>query len=75
MNAISTLISDEELAAMLGCGRSTLWRLVSAGKAPTPVHLGGLTRWRRAEIEDWILSGCPPARQWRWETTRPRSRG
>ena len=37
----------------------TLWRLLSAGKVPKPVRFGRNTRWREAEVKEWIDRGCP----------------
>jgi predicted DNA-binding transcriptional regulator AlpA len=44
---------------MIGISTCTLWRLLSAGKLPTPVRIGGSTRWRRDEVREWIRNGCP----------------
>lgn len=60
------LISDRELAGLLGCSRALVWRLNSAGQVPEPVHIGGLTRWRKAEIESWVAAGAPPRTRWTW---------
>ena len=53
------LITADEVAAMLDISTRTLWRLVSARKVVLPVKLGGSTRWRLAEVESWVASGCP----------------
>ena len=53
------LISAEELATLMQVSERTLWRLLSAGKVPQPVRIGRNTRWRLAEIRDWIEKGCP----------------
>ncbi len=53
------LLTAEEVAAMLGVSERTLWRLLSAGKVPKPVRFGRNTRWREAEVKEWIESGCP----------------
>ncbi len=53
------LIAADEVAGMLDISTRTLWRLVSAKKVVSPVKLGGSTRWRRADIEAWVASGCP----------------
>jgi len=44
------LVTAEEAARMLSMGRSTFWRNVSAGVLPQPVRIGGLTRWRIADL-------------------------
>jgi excisionase family DNA binding protein len=43
------LIRDLDAADALGLGRSTLWRLVAAGKLH-PVKIGGATRFRISDI-------------------------
>lgn len=58
------LISAEELAGMLAISTRSLWRLRSAGQLPRPVQLGGSTRWRRVEVEQWIAAGCPCLTDW-----------
>lgn len=60
------LISVNELAQMLGVSTRTTWRHNSSGRIPSPIPVGGLMRWRRQEIEDWIAEGCPERRDWRW---------
>ncbi|GIW86426.1 MAG: hypothetical protein KatS3mg108_0750 [Isosphaeraceae bacterium] len=55
----AVLISADEVATMLGVSERTLWRLLSAGKLPEPVRIGRNTRWRAAEVRDWIERGCP----------------
>ena len=53
------LLTADEVAAMLGVSERTLWRLLSAGKVPKPVRFGRNTRWREAEVKEWIENGCP----------------
>ena len=60
--AASVLIDVGQLARLLGVSTRTLWRHVSAGKAPQPVRLGGCTRWRRDDIDRWVADGCPAIR-------------
>jgi len=50
------LIADREAAAMLGMGRSTLWREVKNGRAPAPVRIGGLTRWRVEDLRRFVAN-------------------
>ncbi|MFS2049761.1 helix-turn-helix transcriptional regulator [Variovorax sp. Varisp41] len=45
------LVPDREAAGMLSMGRSTFWREVKAGKLPQPIKIGGLTRWRVADLQ------------------------
>lgn len=61
--ALRELLSADEAATMAGVGRRTWWRYVSSGKAPGPVRLGGVVRWRKTELAAWIAAGCPRARK------------
>jgi prophage regulatory protein len=54
------LIGAEEVARMLDISPRSVWRLLSAGKLIEPVRIGGNTRWRFAEVRQWIADGCPP---------------
>lgn len=58
----SLLVTADEVAALLGISTRTLWRLCSGGRCPTPLRLGGNTRWRRSEVELWVAQGCPEGR-------------
>lgn len=59
VDATPILISAEELARLMQVSERTLWRLLSAGKVPQPVRIGRSTRWRYAEVREWIERGCP----------------
>ena len=58
-SARAALITVTELAELLGASVRTVWRKESTGHLPAPVRIGGLVRWRRAEIMQWIEDGCP----------------
>lgn len=60
------LLRDRESAALCSIARSTFLALVRDGRAPRPVRLGSATRWRRAELLDWIEAGCLPLHKFRW---------
>ncbi|HXG12413.1 MAG TPA: helix-turn-helix domain-containing protein [Gemmataceae bacterium] len=53
------LVDVKQLAQMLNVSPATLWRMRAAGQLPQPVHLGRLARWRMADIQKWLDSGCP----------------
>jgi excisionase family DNA binding protein len=53
------LISADELARLLGVSARTIWRRLSSGDLLEPVHFGGVTRWRREEVKNWVAEGCP----------------
>lgn len=52
------LMNAKQVARMLACSERTVWRLRSSGDIPEPVHFGGLTRWTRVSLTEWIESGC-----------------
>ena len=45
------LISDIEVAKLLGCSRATIWRRVKDRALPQPIRIGGTTRWVHDEID------------------------
>jgi excisionase family DNA binding protein len=47
------------VAAVCGCSTRYVHRMSAQGLMPSPVRLGGLMRWHRAALEQWIESGCP----------------
>ncbi|MCI0463808.1 MAG: helix-turn-helix domain-containing protein [Gemmataceae bacterium] len=57
------LLDVRAVARMLGCSTRHVHRLRDSGKMPPPRRLGALVRWVRAELEDWVASGCRPVRQ------------
>jgi predicted DNA-binding transcriptional regulator AlpA len=65
------LLTDiKGLERMLGRDERSLWRDLSAGKLPAPIKLGKLTKWRVAEIRDWVAAGCPDRVTWKALTKR-----
>lgn len=53
------LVPAAEAARMLSMGRSTFWAKVKEGKAPAPVHIGGLTRWRVTDLQQFARAMIP----------------
>ena len=58
------LLDAGEVAALLGVGRSTLYRLDDVGGIPRGVRLGRMRRWSREELRAWIAADCPPRHRW-----------
>jgi predicted DNA-binding transcriptional regulator AlpA len=54
MNENKLLVGADEAAAMMGCGRSTFWARVRAGRYPAPVKDCGSTRWRVADLQQHV---------------------
>jgi predicted DNA-binding transcriptional regulator AlpA len=53
------LVRAEEAAKMLDVGRSTFWQRVKENKAPQPVKIGGLTRWRVSDLRRHVEAMTP----------------
>lgn len=53
------LLSADDVASTLRCSARHVRRLTASGRIPDPVMLGGLRRWRRHDIDSWIILGCP----------------
>lgn len=48
------MLRVQEVADMLGIGRSTVWANVKDGRLPAPVKIGGATRWRLADLQPLV---------------------
>ena len=53
------LLTATQASALVNMGRRTWWRYASSGRAPAPVRIGNLVRWRRIELMAWIEADCP----------------
>lgn len=62
--APSLLVSAAEAARLCGLGRTAWYGLLSSGRCPAPVRLGGRVLWRRDELAAWIAAGCPARERW-----------
>ena len=54
----SVLVSCKTLAKMLSISTRTAWRLLSAGKLPKPVSLGGSKRFLMSDIDLFLECDC-----------------
>lgn len=54
----AALLDVGAVGRMLSCSRATVYRMADSGRMPRPIKLGSLSRWRRADLEEWITSGC-----------------
>jgi len=58
-NQPPTLLTREVVLKKLGFSRSTLYKLISEGIFPKPVHLSKhKVFWLEKEINQWILIKC-----------------
>ena len=58
----TVLLRVEQVAAELGVSRRTVWRLVSGGRLPRPLAIGRCRRWRRADVERFVVGLTPAGR-------------
>ncbi len=50
------LLRESELRDRIKLSHSTIWRLVRAGKFPSPIQLSPRAKgWRAADIEAWLV--------------------
>ena len=64
------MLTATGVAKMLACSPRSVYRLADAGRIPPPVRIGGLVRWPRAALEQWIAEGCPvPRNRQNWPKT------
>lgn len=53
------MLDVRQVATLLACSSRQIYRLSGARRMPSPVRLGGLSRWSRAAVDRWIDQGCP----------------
>lgn len=58
-SADAELLDVQCVASMLNCSIRHVYRMTDEGRLPTPVKLGALVRWPRADMMRWIAAGCP----------------
>jgi predicted DNA-binding transcriptional regulator AlpA len=71
------LVDSKTFAGLLSISTATLYRLQAEEAIPAPVQLGGLKKWRLAEILEWIEADCPPQKVWihkRQDSSRKKGR-
>jgi excisionase family DNA binding protein len=70
----NSLMSVREVAAYLGIGRSTVYRLLRDGELPS-IKVRAGRRFRRAAIERWVAAReAEGARSWRGEMASSKGR-
>lgn len=77
-NLACRTIDVDGVAALVGRSATSVYRDDDAGRVPKSIRIGQSRRWLIAEIEAWLLHGCPPRAEWAaiWaELRRERSIG
>lgn len=59
----AVVITIDDVAKLLGCSTRHVRRMADSGRVPRPVKFGALLRWIKADVDRWILSGCPNSRK------------
>ncbi|WP_182141098.1 AlpA family transcriptional regulator [Schaalia sp. JY-X169] len=44
----------KDLAEILGVSYTTVYRMKNKGELPPHIKVGGLFRWRRSTVDNWI---------------------
>lgn len=57
-------VNARQAAKMLNVSVRQLWRLNSTARLPKPIRLGHCVRWRKAELEAFVVAGCPTREAW-----------
>lgn len=58
------LLTVRDVARWLRISTRQVWRLLSGGKLPRPLRLGGAVRWQGEELRRWLSAGCPEVSEW-----------
>lgn len=53
------LLSVKVVAQILSLSSRSVHRLNTSGRIPKPVKINGAVRWRKSDIEQWMLWVCP----------------
>lgn len=51
---IDTLLDINDMQRIFKAGRATIFQFVKDGIIPAPIKIGGLTRWRSAQVIEFI---------------------
>jgi len=64
------LLSLEDAGEYCGISRNSFWKMKASGRCPAPIRLGRRLLWRKADLDRWILDGCPAVNRARAEKYR-----
>lgn len=54
------LMSASEVIGLIGCGRSTFYKWIRAGRFPSGVKINGLRKWWESIVLDFLRGGVHP---------------
>ena len=58
------LLDAVKAAALCSLAKATWYRLDALGRIPAPITLCRRKLWSRAELDAWVLAGCPTRAKW-----------
>ncbi len=58
------LLTVPQVACILQCAESVVRQRDKDGLIPKPIRIGGVLKWRKKEIYDWLDAGCPNRQVW-----------
>tara|TARA_R100001369_G_scaffold43535_1_gene69659 strand:+ start:439 stop:666 length:228 start_codon:yes stop_codon:yes gene_type:complete len=53
VNTENLYLSVDQVARRFGVSKDSIWRWKRNGEFPKPFKLGGATRWRLSDLEEW----------------------
>lgn len=53
------LLTVKGVAEVLKLSSRQCWKMLSAGRLPSPVRISRSVRWRSDDIARWVSMGCP----------------
>jgi predicted DNA-binding transcriptional regulator AlpA len=54
------LMGASEVIDLIGCGRSTFYKWIRAGRFPPGVKINGLRKWWESKVMDFLRGGAHP---------------
>jgi predicted DNA-binding transcriptional regulator AlpA len=51
-----SLLAFAALSHYVSFGRSRIYQLINAGEFPQPIKVGKSSRWKKADVDQWIAS-------------------
>ena len=64
MTGQALLLDAAQAAALCSLSKATWHRLDALGRIPAPITLCRRKLWSRAELNAWVLAGCPIRPKW-----------
>lgn len=58
-NDKAELLDAKAVGQILRVTRRHVYRLMNKKQIPQPLRVGGVLRWRRIELQEWLSAGAP----------------